>query len=148
MTWQRSFVRLTLLFLAALTVGCGSKPAVSVSGQVIYDGEPVADGALRFDPLDGGGASGSSAIKDGKFSIPFEKGLTAGKFKVAIYGNKETGESVAAFEALEEGDPTEVADVQQFIPKQYNVETRLTVELEAGENADTDFDLQPIEDDY
>jgi hypothetical protein len=77
------------LFLAicfALFVGCGdSRGRVSVTGTVLFDGQPLESGAIRF----GGdqGAAGVGEIVNGHFSLSenaSQKGVLPGRYGVFI----------------------------------------------------------------
>jgi hypothetical protein len=52
--------------LAATTAGC-SRPTGTVSGTVIFQGQPVRAGSITFVPTDG--ATMSSSIHEGSYSI-------------------------------------------------------------------------------
>src|SRR5262245_23727809 len=74
------------LVLLGLT-GCGGGGS-SIEGEVTYNGEPV-DGGISFVSSDGSTGEGASAgedIREGKYSIPYDRGLKPGKYKVEIYG--------------------------------------------------------------
>jgi hypothetical protein len=64
-------MRLLSVFAAAamiaLVVGCGS--STSVSGQVTYEGRPVASGFVAFVPLDGRGPTAGGPIKKGRYEL-------------------------------------------------------------------------------
>src|SRR5262245_8805828 len=57
--------------LAALTLlplsGCGAGTA-TVTGDVTYDGQPVADGSITLRPADGKGPVCGADIKEGKYT--------------------------------------------------------------------------------
>lgn len=74
----RSFHKLLLshrlsasgLLLAAMLVGCGSndRPLAPVSGQVLYNGEPLTFGSVTFQPA-GGQPARADIGPDGKFEL-------------------------------------------------------------------------------
>ncbi|RMG34026.1 MAG: hypothetical protein D6725_14960 [Planctomycetota bacterium] len=106
-----------------------------------FQGEPVANGALRMDPIGGTeGPSGRSSIANGQYEIGPDQGLVPGKYRVSITAVKKTGRKVKAPEALE-GEPTEIEEEIQYIPERYNVASELEIDLQPGENV-KDFDLQ------
>jgi len=125
-----------------LVVGCGGGNPCSVGGQVTFDGQPIEDGNIRLDPIEESlGASGAAKITGGKYSIPQDKGMLAGKHQVRISATRSTGRMVPVAEVLE-GEPQEMREeIIQYIPARYNQESELTVELAPGENT-KDFDLQ------
>lgn len=84
---------------SVLLVGCsgrrddkwtrGRPPVYEVTGKVTYQGEPVADAVVTFQPVDESGRGGSAITDDqGYFEAQtFDPGdgLTPGKHRVAIH---------------------------------------------------------------
>lgn len=122
------------LFVLTLLIGCGSQGAPCwVSGQVIFDGQPIPDGNLRMDPIEGTlGPGGSSAIKDGKYSIPQASGMLAGKYRVRGSATRATGRMIRV-ETLD-GGAREREEIRQYIPDRYNQNSDVVIELAPGEN--------------
>src|SRR5436190_19933591 len=60
---SRRFAPLFILFLA----GCGS--SASFSGNVTYNGNPVADGFITFSPTGPGAKEVAAPIKDGAYQL-------------------------------------------------------------------------------
>ncbi|QEL20827.1 hypothetical protein [Limnoglobus roseus] len=78
-----------LLFslLGSLT-GCGGA-ASTAQGMVTVEGIPVGSGSVKFVPEgDPKGQAAAGAIKDGKYEVTADRGLTAGKYKVEIAWQK------------------------------------------------------------
>src|SRR5438270_10062031 len=69
-----------------LAGGCGSKGPVrhEITGKVTYKGQPVEEGIISFEPLDGQGSKDGDTILNGNYRIPKDKGLFVGKYKVTI----------------------------------------------------------------
>ncbi len=62
--------------------GCGKPDGRRpVSGEVILHNEPVADGIIDFEPLDGQPTKSGAQILNGKYEIPKDKGLVPGKYR-------------------------------------------------------------------
>lgn len=57
-----------MVLLLCLASGCGGG-AASVSGEVTYNGEPVANGSITFLPVDGKGSTAGGPIEDGHFAV-------------------------------------------------------------------------------
>lgn len=76
------------LILAGLTclVGCSRSSGVTVSGEVIYEGSPVASGYVSLVPADGKGATVGAEIKEGKFTI---KEVTPGDKIISVTGGQD-----------------------------------------------------------
>jgi hypothetical protein len=70
----------------ALFTGCGASGPVrnEVTGRVTFKGQPVQEGVIQFLPQDNQGSSDGALILKGDYRIPREKGLFAGKYKIAI----------------------------------------------------------------
>lgn len=131
-------LRVSLLITSLLIVaaGCGSKgPArFAVSGTVAYKGEALKSGAIQFEPLETGqGSAGGAPIVDGQYTIPAERGLAEGNYRVRIYSGT-TGE------APKEPPGPGVPIAAERIPVRYNVNSELKASIRAG--ADNTFDYQ------
>lgn len=135
MRWARGFALLGAGFLFLAVSGCGGEgDPCSVSGEVRFDSQPIAQGDLRLDPVDGTlGPGGSAKIVDGKFVIAQAKGMLAGRYLVRITATRATGRKVKNRENLS-GNQREIEEVVQFIPARYNFASELTLELVSGEN--------------
>ena len=137
-TWSR----FALCGLLALLLGCGKGQPCSVSGTVKYGGELIATGSLRFDPVDASETQPiGGKISEGKYDIPLNAGLLAGKYHIAIYATRETGKTLRPPEALGGKILEPYKEVVQYIPTVYNASTKLNVELKPGANTAKDFDL-------
>lgn len=90
----------SLVALAALSCGLsgGCAPAgsgkmpdlIPVTGKVLYKGQPLTQGSIKFDPEDGYGREANGKIKpDGTFTVTTFKegdGVVAGHHRVAVTG--------------------------------------------------------------
>ena len=120
--------------LAVLLAGCGrSDGRQAVSGTVTFKGQPV-DGLIEFVPAGGEATQAGTTIEKGKYSIPREKGLVPGTYKVMIFSpdNKEVTPDPG-------GNPF-FAKARERIPAKYNEQTTLTREVKPGSNP-LDFTL-------
>jgi len=110
---------LWVLFL----VGCSDNGRSEVSGTVSLNGRPIPEGAITFIPVEGNTGPGAGAeIRDGKYFIPREKGVTTGKNRVELRAFRETGRKVQ--------DPTGRPGVLTFervmvFPPEYNDKSTL-----------------------
>lgn len=125
-----------VFILAALLcfTGCGHDGPVTypVSGQVTFDGQPVAEGEIVFRAAGGAEASWGAKIKDGAYA--FES--TAGAKRVEITAHRKI--DVPPSPSGEGG-----VNYQMYLPEKYNAATELTAEVTAdGANA-FDFALTP-----
>lgn len=131
---------LLLLSCIACCVGCGSggSSRVAVDGKVAFDGQPIEQGKIVFEPGDGGKMS-VGAIEDGLYAIPRDRGPTAGKCVVRITATRPTGKKLKA--AVYADDQTPVDVFEQFIPANFNQSSNLTIEIEPTANETHDFAL-------
>ena len=129
------------LLLTGFISGCSQHDQwdrVVVSGNVTYDGQLVEKGQIRFIPLGKtGGPVTIDPIEQGKYSTENTAGVPVGTHRVEIlgydakeYANAPTGP----------GAPP----VRQLLPKKYNRQSVLTVELESTPKVKPlDFNLMP-----
>lgn len=124
--WQTVALRAALLGLWMLA-GCSSSPPRGiVHGEVTFDGQPVQDGTILFEPESGQGQTAGGPIKEGKFTAE----VPVGKMRVRINGNKKTGRRYRVYETPE--SPL-VDEVVELLPPKYNVNSELTLEVKKGE---------------
>ena len=125
--------------LLAACVGCGSG-LVAVEGNVTFDGQPVEQGTIAFEPADGNGPTAGGQISGGKYSLSGDTGVSPGKKTVRITAVRKTGRRIAA-------GPPEPADkmvdeIERYIPRDYNTNSTLTCEVVAGEKNEHNFELK------
>lgn len=101
-----------------------SSPGVMVEGTVTFDGTPVKDGRIVFAPLNGQGQDDTGPIRDGKFSF---RALNTGKRRVRIIAGREVP---GKFTETDDGGKIPV--MEWYIPKQYNVESKLEEDVKSG----------------
>lgn len=96
---MKSGIRYAALWLAALTLpvmfGCskGEVQRNDISGTITYQGKPVPEGTIAFEPVAGEIGGGFAYIRDGKYDTAQEgRGYLAGENRITINGN--TGEYV------------------------------------------------------
>lgn len=132
----RAIVASATLIVILGVAGCGA-PAASVSGKVTFAGNVVDSGAVKFVSIGAPKGSEKAVTEDiryGNYLINAARGITAGKYKVEIYGNLKT---------VEAGDrDMQPSSAEASIPAKFNTESQLTVEIKGGENV-FDFDLKP-----
>ena len=134
------YVRLGAVSVALLVIcGCGGAPSDmpdlgTVSGTITLDGEPLADANVYFRPLDGGRTSRARTDEQGRYELQYnatKEGAKVGGHRVRITTHEE---------ALEEDDGSRTGGRKEKVPKRYNEESELEVEVAAGSNTH-DFTL-------
>lgn len=114
--------------------GCDSAPPAEVSGKVEFEGATVETGAIRFYPVAKDMGRGAvAAIEGGFYKIPSAKGLLAGPYKVTITAEKLSGPNAGKVPKIRGGSGG-AAEPVEYIPGEYNDDTRLQVEVAAGTN--------------
>jgi hypothetical protein len=133
--------RLILAALAfALLGGCADgHNRHEITGEVKLKGEPVEQGIIQFDPLDGQPTGDGATIIKGSYKIPRDKGLAPGKYKVSIYaGNGFSGEGDASPDSPFAGK--RIANKER-VPPEYNERTKLVKEVTQGGPNRFDFEI-------
>lgn len=121
MRWK--FLILVTLFASVFLLGCGEAkdPVYKVTGKVTYDGAPVENGSIVFDPVDGKGMSAMAGITNGE-----------------ITGEVPEGEKILRINAtrtLDKKDQYGEPITESYIPAKYNLKSDLKETVSAsGEN--------------
>ena len=131
---------LIVIFLALSGCGGDSGPdRVILTGTVSYQGQPIEKGVIRFIPSAGTkGPTSGAVIIDGAYEAKARGGVPVGTQRVEIRANRPTGEPKPKDKQHLDifPDPQE-----QYLPKRYNDESELTLEVKAGEKTHN-FDLE------
>ena len=146
-SFRQSLAMLILLVATGLFLGCSSKandkwtrgrpPVYPATGQITYNGEPVAEAVVTFQPVDETGRGGSAVTdSEGFFEAQtFDPGdgLTVGTHRVAVHKVQLVDASGnVVTEIREPGGLRE----KSLVPKRYaNFEkSKLEVTIEEDEN--------------
>jgi hypothetical protein len=130
----RSLILAFALAAVLLLPGCGASTA-TVSGEVTWEGEPVANGFITFTPVDGKGKDGGAPIQSGRYTV---RDLPPGPKLVQVIATRKvnfasTSEEMKqrAAAARGRGDHTGLVDPADVIPA--NAEgNNVQVEVAAG----------------
>ena len=121
-----------------LVTGCGDG-RVRVNGTVLFEGKPLEEGFVSFEPADGVGPTTGGLITGGKYDLTGEARATPGEKIVRIVGSRKTGRKVPAG-----NPPGEMVDEwAQCIPGQFNDQSTLRARVTPGKVNTHDFDLKP-----
>lgn len=102
----------------ALTLGCSETTGpqrVAVSGTVTLDGSPVSGVSVILNPLGPDGLSAVAFVENGEFTLPEDRGPTAGSISVRF--NPEGAELEEALERMQSNSKNPFQPVQ--IPECY-----------------------------
>jgi hypothetical protein len=126
-----------VLFAAVLPAGGCDDPGglQTVSGMVTLKGKPVEMGMIEFIPVAAASADttytkSGAVIENGRYDIPKQQGLVPGRYKVSISApdkrNKMGGDELPG--------PTSSRTSKDLIPPEFNLKTKLEVEVKKGPN--------------
>jgi hypothetical protein len=129
------------LFLGLLLVGCNQAPGgakrAKVEGKVTVNGQPVANGFVRFMALDPDGMNASAIIKDGHYSVEEKSGPTKGKYRVEF--NVPSAQKKMVPNDDVPGQFREEAP--ETIPAKYNTKSTIVQAIEPEKPQVLDFSL-------
>jgi hypothetical protein len=130
-----------LALTAAMLAGCGGDPVdalprEAVSGQVTFEGKPLAAGLIQFQPTGQEATAGSAAVAAGRYAIRKDEGLVPGKYRVAITTPVAEAGPSPALPGDEKPPPREP------IPARYNAKSTLSADVTKGGPNTFDFDLK------
>lgn len=132
------------LLLATTLIGCAAcgdphDGRQAVSGSVTFQGKPLDRGTITFLPASPDLPTQSgAAIAGGKYSIPRDKGLVPGKYKVAI--NSPDGRTPDAGGDAPPGPSGNFASKDR-IPPAYNLDSKEEVEVKRGGSNTFDYKI-------
>ena len=141
---------LCLIFGLALIgmVGCGQSgpERIGMSGTVTYNGEPIEDGEISFQPVAGTQAPPTSTtITEGKYKLPAKWALVPGTYQVSILSYRPSEkDEILPGSTLDRPPPSGGIEVKdQLLPE--TVQYKSTIErvtIESGQPPlEQDFDL-------
>ena len=125
---HRSVLLIAAILLLPTFVACNRGKNLDlqeVSGSVSLDSQPLGNGTIQFSPLDKDGLASGSAIVEGKYRIPREKGLPPGKYTVRISAADPStpspalrdGGRAAKRHPLKNGCPRSIIPKANFAPR-------------------------------
>jgi hypothetical protein len=113
---------------ASLGGGCGgdSLGRLAISGTVKVDGAPLEKGTISFQPTEGARTSSGAVIAAGNFSVPRDKGLVPGKYRVAINAAAPGTRAAPAPDAAPGDAPP---PPKELIPPDWNESSTHTIDV-------------------
>jgi hypothetical protein len=129
---------LTLFGAIALLEGCSHdfEGRQGVTGVVQVDGAPLQTGNISFTPTEGQATAGGAVISSGKYSIPRDNGLLAGRYRVSISAPPPGSDKPAP--AMPGEAPPLAKDL---IPPEWNTASERTVEVKKGGSNSFPFEI-------
>jgi hypothetical protein len=122
---SRTVVALAVVLSLMASAGCFYESGKgTVNGEVTLDGQPLKEGTVRFEPVDGKSPTASATIVDGRFSAA----VPVGEQRVQISAPRVVGKT----KMLDTPDCPEVDKVEELIPECYNLRSELNLTVQAG----------------
>src|SRR5262245_45220865 len=120
MNLPRATPFVVLAATAALCLpGCGAGTA-TLTGEVTYEGQPVADGSVRLTPADGRGPVKGGEIKAGSYTVadvpPGPKIVRIEAYKKVNFASSSAEMMRRAAEQRKRGDDSGLVDPADVIP--------------------------------
>jgi hypothetical protein len=133
------FGLLLSVFSLATLIGCSDpQNRQDISGEVKLFGQPIEDGVINFEPLDGQGTGDGAMIRNGEYRIGRAKGLTPGKYRVTIYaGDGGSGAGDASPDP-----PKNRGKGKERVPPAYNTKSDVVREVTSAGPNKFDFDIR------
>lgn len=135
------------LILATLAAGCSGGEEIleraAVNGTVTLDGEPLAEGIIRFVPVaPTKGPKVSIPIEQGQFASDDDSGPIVGAHRVEIQSTDDGGFAFDDEQAMNrlQASGTRRIDVIR-VPPAYNLNSTLTASVSAEQPNEFTFDL-------
>lgn len=141
-------ISLTLMMMIMTVSGCSGDasgpPRAAVSGTIVFDGQPLAEGTIRFVPNQGtAGPKVSAAVIDGGFHLSETHGPVVGKHRIEIEaplaGELAMDDEDAFMQLASKGKRQRAKFVR--IPAMYNSQSRLTATIQPDTINDLKFAL-------
>lgn len=131
------------IFLLLTVMGCGpgddGLDRQAVSGKITLDGQPLAQGVIRFQPESSDATTEVSApITDGSYSFTSSTGPVPGTYKIGISSAQDPQFVIPEGQSPGEFRPP---PAKETVPDKYNVKTELTATVKAGQTEAIDFAL-------
>jgi hypothetical protein len=130
-----AFAALSLLAMRVVFWLMSGPNLCAVGGAVTFNGTPIPEGAIVFDPISDGQRR-EAVVKDGRYLLPQKAGLSRNKeYLVRIRAFRKTGKKYI------NADPSASADeYEQYLPERYNAgsDIRLTA---SPQSLAKDFDV-------
>lgn len=143
---RRFRILFVVLTLTGLT-GCGESgpERIGMSGMVTYNGEPIEDGEISFQPVAGTKAPPTSAIiTEGRYQLPAKWALVPGTYQVSVLSYRVALDDKLPGSTLDRPPPSGGIEVKdQLLPEKFNTKSTIEkVTVESGQGPiEQNFDL-------
>jgi hypothetical protein len=121
-----------MLLTVILFTGCSKSNLGVVTGTISVDGAPAKSGSIAFFPTNRKSSTAGSEIIDGRYTAK----VALGTAKVEIRVPKVVGKK----KLYDKPDSPMKEVLSESLPRKYNDETELKLDIHAGENVQ-DYEL-------
>ena len=121
-----------VLLAVILIAGCSKSNLGVVTGTISVDGTPAKSGSIAFFPTNRKSSTAGSEIVDGRYTAK----VALGAAKVEIRVPKVVGKK----KLYDKPDSPMKEVLSESLPRKYNDETELKLDIHAGENVQ-DYEL-------
>ena len=121
-----------MLLTVILFTGCSKSNLGVVTGTISVDGTPAKSGSIAFFPTNRKSSTAGSEIVDGRYTAK----VALGAAKVEIRVPKVVGKK----KLYDKPDSPMKEVLSESLPRKYNDETELKLDIHAGENVQ-DYEL-------
>ncbi|MCE9563510.1 MAG: hypothetical protein K8U57_15830 [Planctomycetes bacterium] len=128
---MRYFAVVVAIVGFSLLVGCADEREAEVSGNVNIDGKPLQEGEIIFEAPDGSKTPGTGPIKQGHYTAKVLPGMKS--VKILASRQPKTPDPMLGAAARE-----------PMIAPEFNLKTKLTVDLKPGKNDGVDFEVKAL----
>ncbi len=144
----RVYTLLSTAVMGLAAIGCSGGtpiddlPREAIAGKVTMDGQPLPAGVILFSPEGSSSeavASANGQIENGEFSIPRERGLVPGNYKVSI---SHTDQPEGHIKVELKKPRQKATSYKELIPAKYNTKTELKETIPKGGKSDLKYELQ------
>jgi hypothetical protein len=129
-------IRIACVLVTVLVCGCGGERGpqrVLVSGTVTHNGKPIANGMIRFVPVQTSAVPPSGAfIVDGKYTIDSHGGVPVGTHRIQIEAYRPSQNRSNPGARLPPGGPP-AGLPQQYLSEKHNVKTQMEITLDPAD---------------
>lgn len=122
---HQSIALSVLASLAVLVTGCSNeRPMGDVQGSVTINGESLAEGSIRFIPMNGETQATGGAIQGGKFHVQVPVAKQRVEIAANVIDQEKTPPNATADEIV----------MKHLVPDRYNLHSELTLDVTPGLN--------------
>jgi hypothetical protein len=150
-TW---FLCTIVSVVAMASAGCSDPYGgrMEVSGAVKLKGEPLKDGSILFEPMQGQDTHGGAQVSNGEYKLPRTNGLKPGQYLVRLTAGDGVTPARASARVIKPGDNEPVAAPggsrnivsMDLIPDEWNVRSNQKIEVKSNGPNQFDFDIPTV----